>query len=121
MADVEVPVFKKRTNKASNIRKRPATPPQEDSGSESDYTDDEASGRVKRRKKEGVKVVGSGHQTTQDLTKSTKFQADRSANITANNDATKTSNWYTEAANAAEAAKATARARNDAREETDGA
>ena len=27
MADVAAPMFKKRTNKASNIRKRPATPP----------------------------------------------------------------------------------------------
>ena len=96
MADVAVPAFKKRTNKAANIRKRPATPPTEDSASESEYTDNEDGARVKRRKKDGVKVVGSGPQATQDFSKSTKFEADRTNKITVNEDATKTSNWYDE-------------------------
>ena len=120
MADVAAPTFKKRTNKTSNIRKRPATPPPEDSnsGSESDYTDDEAGARVKRRKKDGVKVSGSAPPTTQDLSKSTKFEADRSTNIALNEDATKTSHWNTEAASAA---KAAARASNELKDDNDGA
>lgn len=121
MADVAVPSFKKRTNKTSNIRKRPATPPPEASDSESDYTDDEEGVRVKRRKKDGVKVTSALTKAEQDFSKSTKYQADRSTTITANEDATKTSNWYTDAANAAEAAVATARAQREAREDTDGA
>jgi RING finger protein 113A len=100
MADVVVPTFKKRTNKATNIRKRPATPPPDNSASESEYTDDEEGVRVKRRKKDGVRVVESGLQTAQDLSKSTKFEADRSSKIAANEDATKTSNWYDEAEDA---------------------
>ena len=121
MADVAVPTFKKRTNKALNIRKRPATPPPEDSDSESDYTDDESGRRVKRRKKDGVNVWVVGTQAAQDLSKSTKFEADRSKNIAANDDATKSSHWHTEAANAAEVVKASARAHNEAREDHEGA
>lgn len=121
MADIAVPAFKKRSNKASNIRKRPATPPPEASNSESDYTDDEEGVRVKRRKREGVKVTSVVTKAEQDFSKSTKYQADRSTTISANEDATKTSNWYTDAANAADAAIATARAQREAREETDGA
>lgn len=98
MSDVAVPTFKKRGNKASNIRKRPATPPPEDSASESEYTDDEAGARVKRRKKDGVQVVRSSTQSAQDFSKSTKFAADRSTHMAANEDATKTSNWYDSAA-----------------------
>ena len=100
MSDVAVPTFKKRGNKASNIRKRPATPPPEDSTSESEYTDTEDGARVKRRKKDGVKVVSSRTQAAQDLSKSTIYSADRSTTIAANEDATKTSNWYEGAANA---------------------
>ena len=123
MADVAVPAFKKRTTKVSNIRKRPATPPPEgsDSGSDSDYTDDEAGLRIKRRKKDGVTVSSDVVKRAPDLSKSTTFDADRSANITTNDDATKTSNWYTEAANAAEAVRATVRARNEANQDQDGA
>ncbi|KAI7652168.1 hypothetical protein KC318_g15173, partial [Hortaea werneckii] len=110
MADAAPPVFKKRGNKGANVRKRPATPPPEDSDAESDYTtDDEQGVRVKRRKKEGVKVT-AGPRAAADLSKSTAFEADKSANITANENATATSNWYTEAANAADAAKASAQA-----------
>ena len=121
MADVAVPAFKKRTNKSSNIRKRPATPPPEDSDSGSDYTDDEAGVRIKRRKKEGVKILGNGVKASQDLSKSTKYEADRSRNIAANDDATKTSNWYAETDTAAEAAKASARSQNEAKEDASGA
>ena len=115
MADVAVPAFKKRTNKASVARKRPATPPPEDLDLESDYTDDEAGVRVKRRKKDGVRVIGSGPQSKQDLSKSSKYEADRSANISLNEDATKESNWYTDAS------RASAKASNEAREDNDGA
>lgn len=115
MADTAVPPpFKKRTNKASNLRKRPATPPPEKSASGSDTTDDEGGTRVKRRKKEGVTVTAATRTAPTDLSRSTAYAADKSSIISANDDATKTSNWYTEAANAADAARATARA---AREE----
>ncbi|KAF2481371.1 hypothetical protein BDY17DRAFT_227852, partial [Neohortaea acidophila] len=115
--DVAAPAFKKRSNKSTTIRKRPATPPPEDSASDSDYTDDEAGVRIKRRKKEGVNIAGATVRAPQDFAKSTKYQADRSATIAANDDATKTSNWYTEAANAADAARATARAQREAKED----
>ena len=101
MADVAAPVFKKRANKASNVRKRPATPPPDDSASDSDYSEDETGVRIKRRKKEGVTTTNAGPKRAQDLSKSTAFEADRSTNITANEDATKASNWYTDAALAA--------------------
>jgi RING finger protein 113A len=101
MADVAAPVFKKRTNKA-NLRKRPATPPPEDqSNSESDYTDDEGGARIKRRKREGVTTSNAGPKRAQDLSKSTAFAADRTTTLSANDDATKASNWYTDAALAA--------------------
>lgn len=106
MADVAAPVFKKRGNKA-NIRKRPATPPPEESGSDSDYSEDEAGVRIKRRKKEGVTTSNTGPKRAQNLSKSTAFEADRTTNITANEDATKASNWYTDAALAAKDAPAT--------------
>ncbi|KAK3718539.1 RNA-splicing factor [Vermiconidia calcicola] len=115
MADIAAPSFKKRTNKSSNIRKRPATPPPEHSASESDYTSDEGA-RVKRRKKDGVKVSGSVAKAAQDLSKSTKYSADPSTTLTANDDATKTSNWYVEAANAVDAARASAKAAAEAKE-----
>ncbi len=95
MADVAAPVFKKRSNKNNNIRKRPATPPPEDSASDSDYTSDEGAARIKRRKKDGLNTAISSKQATQDLSKSTKYTADRSTTIATNDDATKTSNWYT--------------------------
>ncbi|KAK5118309.1 hypothetical protein LTR62_002822 [Meristemomyces frigidus] len=121
MTDVAAPAFRKRANKASNIRKRPATPPPDDSASESDYTDDEAGTRVKRRKKEGLKVVSYGRREPEALSKSTAFEADRTKLITANDDATKTSNWY-EAANAPpEAARAVARHQREAHTDSDGA
>ncbi|KAK4546576.1 hypothetical protein LTR36_001793 [Oleoguttula mirabilis] len=116
MADVAVPAFKKRGNKGANVRKRPATPP-EDSASDSDYTDDEGGARVKRRKKEGVSVVAGVRRAPENLSKSTAFQADKSSAFAANDDATKTSNWYTEAANAADAARATAMALREEKEQ----
>lgn len=97
MADA--PVFKKRTNKA-NIRKRPATPPPDQSDSDG-YTDDEQGARIKRRKKEGLAVTGNGPKREQDFKKYTAFAADRSKVISVNDDATKASNWYTDAALAA--------------------
>lgn len=89
------PLFKKRG--AKNIRKRPATPPPASSDSESGYTSTEDEGRrVKRRKKTAL-VTASSSTTSksqpQDLT-TTSFAADRSAQISATDDATKTSNWF---------------------------
>ncbi len=106
MTDIAPPSFKKRT-KATNTRKRPATPPPDDSASasESDYTDDEGT-RIKRRKKDGVTLKPSAPQRPQDLSKSTLHAADRSTTITSLDDATKTSNW-----SETDAAKATAYAR----------
>ncbi|KAF6225596.1 hypothetical protein HO133_009596 [Letharia lupina] len=91
------PLFKKRG--AKNIRKRPATPPPAASDSESGYTSKEDEGRrVKRRKKTAI-VTASSHNApkkgTEDLS-ATKFAADRSAQISETNDATKTSNWFDE-------------------------
>lgn len=113
MADVAAPSFKKRTTK--NIRKRPATPPPDDASSASEYTsdEDESGARIKRRKKEGVRVTATGPQRPQDLSKSTKYAADRSTTITALDDATKTSNWSVNDA----AANATARPRPEPRAE----
>ncbi|EMC98751.1 hypothetical protein BAUCODRAFT_31029 [Baudoinia panamericana UAMH 10762] len=121
MAEVAVPAFKKRTNKTSNIRKRPATPPPEDSGSDSELTDDEQGTRVKRRKKTGVAVATDARRGPLDLSKSTAFEADRAKVITASEDATKTSNWYT-GADSAERARGVARLRQEdtTQEDTDG-
>ncbi|KAK1063329.1 RNA-splicing factor [Friedmanniomyces endolithicus] len=124
MADVAPPTFKKRTHKPTTARKRPATPPPDDSASDSSsYTDDEASGsRIKRRKLEGVKISGETRREPQNLSKTSAYAADRTSNLTTNDDATKTSNWYTEASNAAEAARATARqARETQEQDADGA
>lgn len=120
MTDVAAPVFKKRA-KNTNFRKRPATPPPEDSNSDSDYTDDEQGVRIKRRKKEGVSVEGNGPKRSTDLSKSTAFEADRTTTISANDDATKASNWYTDAALAAkDAGRKTTREETAAPEATDG-
>jgi RING finger protein 113A len=123
MADIAPPTFKKRTNKSTNIRKRPATPPPEDSSSDSSSysTDSESGSRIKRRKKEGVSVTTSTRQGPTNLSKSTKYTADRSTAITTNDSATKTSNWSTSDADAASSARAAARAQNEAKaEEPDG-
>ena len=123
MADIEtsalapqVPTFKKRNPKTTAIRKRSATPPHSRSqsksqsqatasDSDSSYTSaDETGSRVKRRKKEGVTVTATkatNSNLPQDLSKSTAFVASREKTIAANEDATKTSNWYNEAAVAA--------------------
>ncbi|KAK0911084.1 RNA-splicing factor [Friedmanniomyces endolithicus] len=121
MADVALPTFKKRTNKPSTTRKRPATPPPEDSGSDSSYTDDETSGsQIKRRKREGVQISGESRREPQNLSKTSAYAADRTSTLTTNDDATKTSNWYTEASNAAEAARATARHARETQEQDAG-
>ena len=89
------PLFKKRG--AKNIRKRPATPPPAASDSESGYTSTEDEGRrVKRRKKTAIVTASSNTASKpqiENLT-TTKYAADRSAQISETNDATKTSNWY---------------------------
>lgn len=99
------PAFKKRTNK-STARKRPATPPPADSDSESASdasSNDENGVRVKRRKREGLTTNTSAIQKpAQDLSKATKFGADRSTTLSNSNDATKSSTWYTDAALAGE-------------------
>lgn len=91
------PLFKKRGVK--NIRKRPATPPPAASDSGSGYTSTEDEGRsVKRRKKTAIVTASSNtvpKTLTEDLS-ATKFAADRSAQISETNDATKTSNWFDE-------------------------
>ena len=116
MADVAAPIFKKRSNKPSNIRKRPATPPpaadsDSDSDSSSSHDEEENGVRIKRRKKEGLQAstANNGPKTAVDVRKSTAFEADRSTTISVNEDATRTSNWYTDAALAAQEAAATGR------------
>ena len=100
-----LPAFKKRAPKATAMRKRPAPPPSDKDDSSSsgsgDTTDDETGTRIKRRKREGVTT--STKTTTQtnpsrDFSKSTKYNASRDASITANDNATKASTWYTDAA-----------------------
>ena len=117
------PRFKKRG--AKNIRKRPATPPPlaASSDSESGYTSTEDEGRrVKRRKKTTAIVTASSNTAsktaaaaaaaaTDDLTTS-KFAADRSAQISETNDATKTSNWYDESGGRSDAKSLLGTARN---------
>jgi RING finger protein 113A len=99
-----LPAFKKRAPKASAMRKRPAPPPSNkdssSSGSEATTDDEETGARIKRRKREGV-VTKSSTQTnnpTRDFSKSTKYNASRDPAITANDNATKASTWYTDAA-----------------------
>lgn len=94
MSDALPVVFKKR-GKTSNIKKRPATPPSDSSGSE--YSSEDESGhRVKRRRKGGIttsSLLQRGAKPTSDLSKSTSFAGDRSATITKLDDATKESHW----------------------------
>jgi RING finger protein 113A len=109
MADTEppLPAFKKRGTKASAMRKRPAPPPSDkddSSSSGSDTTDDETGTRIKRRKREGVQTstktttAQTQNNASRDFSKSTKYNASRDAAITANDNATKSSTWYTDAA-----------------------
>lgn len=90
-------LFKKRTAKNSNIRKRPATPP-EVSESSSDSSGSDSERHVKRRRKTAVVVTSSDKSTKPPITsiEATKFTADRSGQIVSINDATKQSNWYDE-------------------------
>ena len=94
MADiVAAPAFKKRTNKAANVRKRPATPPPDGSDSDSYTEDDETGARVKRRRKDGLtastQLDKANVQPVSDLSRSSKFEADRSSTIQQSEDATK--------------------------------
>nr|POF05894.1 pre-mrna-splicing factor cwc24 [Quercus suber] len=112
MADVAAtaaapPTFKKRVNK--NIRKRPATPPPAATDSPSDAStddddddnDDEANVRIKRRRTTGLQSSTSTSLSAKppaDLSKATKFAADKSLTIASSDDATRTSHWETETA-----------------------
>lgn len=93
------PLFKKRTAKNANIRKRPATPPPATSDS-SGYTssEDDDGHQIKRRRKTAGLAASSGAVTKSNLEEigSSKFAADRSGQIESTNDATKQSNWYDE-------------------------
>ena len=107
------PLFKKRG--AKNIRKRPPTPPPAASDSDSGYTSTEDEGRrVKRRKKTAIVTASSNTASSKTLTEdltATKYAADRSAQISETNDATKTSNWYDESGLNAKSLLGTARNR----------
>lgn len=109
---VDTPLFKKRGTK--HIRKRAATPPPAASDTESGYTSTEDEGRrVKRRRKNAVVSASSytnAKAATEDLA-ATKFAADRSAQISETNDATKTSNWFDEKNADAKSLLGTTRAR----------
>ncbi|KAM0693748.1 hypothetical protein Q7P36_007005 [Cladosporium allicinum] len=100
-----LPAFKKRAPKATAMRKRPAPPPSDKDDSSSsgsdDTTDDETGTRIKRRKREGVTTSTKSttqNNTSRDFSKSTKYNASRDTAITANDNATKASTWYTDAA-----------------------
>lgn len=93
------PLFKKRTSKNANIRKRPATPPPAASESSGYTSSEDNDGRqIKRRRKTAGLAASSGAVTKSNLEdiESTKFAADRSGQIESTNDATKQSNWYDE-------------------------
>lgn len=94
---VPVAVFRKRGAKGkANLRKRPATPSDnDDSSSDFSSSEDELGQRVKRRKKTATVTATSkgGPGRDKDLA-ATVFTADRNAPITDANDATKQSNWY---------------------------
>ena len=106
------PLFKKRGTK--NIRKRATTPPPASDSSESGYTSTEDEGhRIKRRRKTAIVTASSNtapKTTTEDLSTST-FAADRSAQITETNDATKTSSSFDESKPDAKSLLGTTRAR----------
>ncbi|KAK5712910.1 RNA-splicing factor [Elasticomyces elasticus] len=112
MADIAPPTFKKRAPNTA-VRKRAATPPPNDSDSDSYTSEDESGARVKRRRKNGVQVASSVLRKADDLSKSSAFAADRTNIIATTDDATKTSAWYTEASSAAAHAIATARANRE--------
>lgn len=93
MADVSpvIPVvFKKRAGKSDSNRKRKATPPPD---SDSEYSSDEGGVRVKKRNRGGIHAAATSARSD-DLSKSTAFAGDRSAQITNLDDATKQSNWF---------------------------
>ena len=96
-AVAEQPFFKKRNTK--NIRKRSATPPPANSDSESGYTSTEDEGRrIKRRRKTALVTAASNTapKTAREDLSTTKFYADRTAQILETSDATKQSNWFDE-------------------------
>ena len=72
--------------------------------------------RLKRRKIGGVAVAATTKSNNNPLAtaKSTRYEADRSTSITNLDDATKASNWYTDAALAAKEALANAASHKDA-------
>ncbi|MCJ1338403.1 RNA-splicing factor [Bachmanniomyces sp. S44760] len=93
------PLFKKRGSMKSTIRKRPTTPPlNESASSEYGSSDDGEGQRIKRRRK----IIGvtaksgtNGKSTVKDL-EAPKHTADRSTTIASTNDATRQSNWFDE-------------------------
>ncbi|EGY20911.1 hypothetical protein VD0002_g9380 [Verticillium dahliae] len=108
-APAPVAVFKRRGAKGkANIRKRPATPPA-NSDSDPDYSssEDEAGHRIKRRKKNTGTVTASSkaNATSNEDIAAPIFSADRNAQITSANDATKSSNWFDEDAKGAVSSK----------------
>ena len=108
-----LPLFKKRTSKNSNIRKRAATPPEVSESSS--YSSDSDSGvRVKRRRKTAAVVASSAKSTKAPVNsiEATKFTADRSGQIASTNDATKQSNWYDEPSGGISSAKSFAGTNN---------
>lgn len=99
------PLFKKRNAKSkSSIRKRAATPPPSNSDDDSfvsSSAEDEGSHKIKRRKKNtGAITASSANGKPKDpssLMTSTIYEASRTG-IQSTNDATKSREWYDEAA-----------------------
>ena len=103
MADTAPPLFKKRTTKPTNLRKRPATPPPASSSSDLSGSEDDAGQIVKRRKTGGVRNEVAKPQgfTAADISaKTTQYAADTSTSIAKSDDATKTSHWINNDADA---------------------
>ncbi|KAI9894604.1 MAG: RNA-splicing factor [Vezdaea aestivalis] len=90
-------MFKKRSNRSANIRKRASPQPEPSSSSSSGSENDEVGVKVKRRKIVGRVQAGSDRSKLAErdaLLAVTTFDGDRSRHITENDEATKQSNWY---------------------------
>ncbi|KAL8897856.1 MAG: hypothetical protein Q9207_006992 [Kuettlingeria erythrocarpa] len=92
MSSPAAPIFKKR-NASSKLRKRAATPPPADTEdpSSSSSDNDEPGRQIKRQKRTAtITSATSKLSPLQDLSTNTKFASDRSTQLTATDDATRT-------------------------------
>lgn len=130
MADTAAPVVKFKKRGAKAAPRKVAPPPSrsdsdDDSSSGSDGGEAEDGRVVKKRKLNGnaLKASTADQARTAGFEGATKYEASRSAVIEANNDATKTTDWYEETADDHRSNKKTAAVatkEKDANGDTDG-